>query len=119
VALSCQDALNLPNADDQFEAVFMSFALELFDSPEIPQLLGQVKRVLKPNGRLGVVSMAKEDGASPMLKIYEWLHQVLPQVVDCRPIYVEQSIREAGFAIQYQQRFGMFGLPVEIAVGMK
>jgi demethylmenaquinone methyltransferase/2-methoxy-6-polyprenyl-1,4-benzoquinol methylase len=119
VDLTCQDALKMPYPQDKFEVVFMGFALELFDSPEIPQVLAQVKRVLRPNGRLGVVSMSKENGTSPLMRIYEWLHQVLPQVVDCRPIYVEGSINEAGFGIEYKQRFSIFGLPGEIVIGTK
>ena len=119
VELTCQDALKIPYAENKFEAVFMSFALELFDSPEIPQVLAEIKRVLKPNGRLGVVSMSKGNGASPILRLYEWLHQKLPQIADCRPIHVEGSIRQAGFAIQSKQRVGLFGLPVEIVIAAK
>lgn len=119
VELICEDAMKMPYTDNKFDAVFTSFALELFDSPEIPQLLAEIRRVLKPNGRLGVVSMSKEDGASPLMKMYEWLHQKLPQYVDCRPIYVEQSIKDAGFGIQYKERVSLLGLPGEIVIGTK
>jgi len=119
VELTCDDALKMPYPDNKFNAVFTSFALELFDSPEIPQVLAEVRRVLKPNGRLGVVSMSKENGTSHLMRIYEWLHQKLPQYVDCRPIYVEQAVKQAGFGIQYKQRLSLFGLPGEIVVGTK
>jgi ubiquinone/menaquinone biosynthesis C-methylase UbiE len=119
VVLTCDDALKLPYADNQFEAVFSSFTLELFDSPEIPQLLAEIRRVLKPSGRLGVVSMAKTERDSLIQKLYEWLHLKFPQAIDCRPIYVEQSIREAGFEIAYQQRVSMMGLAGEIVIGSK
>jgi ubiquinone/menaquinone biosynthesis C-methylase UbiE len=119
VELTCGDAIKMPYTDNEFDAVFMSFALELFDSPEIPQVLAETKRVLMPNGRLGVVGMSKEGGALPLMRLYEWLHQVFPQYVDCRPIYIRQSIESAGFGIQIRERVNLMGLPGEIIIGIK
>ncbi len=119
VELACDDAMKMPYRDDRFDAVFLSFVLELFDSPEIPEVLAEVRRVLRPNGRVGIIGMSKEGGASPLLKLYEWLHQRLPRYVDCRPIYVEQSMRDVGFGIQYKERVSLLGLPGEIVIGTK
>jgi ubiquinone/menaquinone biosynthesis C-methylase UbiE len=113
------DAANLPYEDSKFDAVFMSFVLELFDTPEIPKVLHEIKRVLKPRGRLGVVSMSKEDGESKLLKLYEWLHKKIPKYLDCRPIYAEQSIKGVGFEIKHKEKMNVFGLPGEIIVGIK
>ncbi len=110
------DAMSMPYENEMFDAVFMSFALELFDTPEIPVVLKEIKRVLKPNGRLGVVSMSKEDGESILLKLYEWLHKNFPKYADCRPIYVEQSIKDAGYSIRSKEKTKLFGLLGEIVV---
>lgn len=119
VELTCDDAMRMPYTDNKFDAVFSSFALELFDSPEIPQVLAEIRRVLRPNGRIGVISMSKESGASVSLKLYEWFHKRLPQYVDCRPIYVEQSVISAGFEIRYKERVSLLGLPGDIVIGTK
>ena len=119
VELTCDDATKRPYTDDKFDAVFTSFALELFDLPEIPQVLAEIRRVLKPNGRVGVVSMSKEGGTSILVRSYEWMHEKLPQYVDCRPIYVEQSIKDAGFVIQHKERVSLLGLPGDIVIGTK
>jgi demethylmenaquinone methyltransferase/2-methoxy-6-polyprenyl-1,4-benzoquinol methylase len=119
VELYCGDALKILYEDNKFDAVFMSFTLELFDTPEIPQVLNEIKRVLKPKGRLVVVSMLKEDGDSILLRLYEWIHQKFPQYVDCRPIYLEQSIKDAGFKIEHRKNVKLFGLPGAVVIGIK
>ncbi len=119
VELQCGDAEKLPYEDSKFDAVFMSFTLELFDTPEIPKVLGEIKRVLRRDGRLGVVSMSREDGDSMLLRLYEWMHERFPRYIDCRPIYVEQSIESAGFRIRYRERVKLLGLPGEIVIGVK
>jgi len=116
VELYCGDALEMPYGDNKFDVVFMSFTLELFDTPEIPQVLRKIKRVMKTNGRFGLVSLTKEYNSSVIIKLYEWIHKKLPRYVDCRPIYVEQSLKESGFKIKYREKVRLFGIPAEIAV---
>ena len=119
VELYCGDAASLPYGDNTFDAAFMSFTLELFDTPEIPRLLEEVKRVLKPGGRIGVASMSKENGESLLLRLYEWAHRKWPKYVDCRPIYLEQSLRGSGYEIRKKEKVKLFGLPGEIVVAVK
>ncbi len=118
VELYCEDAASLPFDDNTFDAVFMSFTLELFDTPEISKVLEQIKRALKPGGRLGVASMSKENGESIFLRLYEWIHNKWPKYVDCRPIYVEQSLREAGYKIKSKEKVRLFRLPGEIVIAL-
>ncbi|MEE8470871.1 MAG: methyltransferase domain-containing protein [Dehalococcoidia bacterium] len=119
VELCRGDAASLPYRDSTFDAVFMSYSLELFDTPEIPELLEEVRRVLKPGARLAVSSLSKGSGASTMLKLYEWAHRKWPRYIDCRPIYAEQSLRDAGYEITWRQMEKLFGLPQEIVVAVK
>ena len=116
--LHCGDAASLPYDDDTFDGVFMSFTLELFDTPEIPKVLEEIKRVLKPGGRLAVASMSKEDGESMLVRLYEWVHKKWPKYVDCRPIYVEQSLKDAAYEIKSKEKVRLFGLPGEIVIAV-
>jgi ubiquinone/menaquinone biosynthesis C-methylase UbiE len=116
VELVCSDGANLPLDDNFFDAVFMSFTLELFDNDEIPLCLFECQRVLRSSGRLCVVAMSKEDEAGIMVRLYEWLHRRFPRWLDCRPIYLESALATAGFAIIDSSRKTIGGLPVNIVL---
>jgi len=94
------DARSMPYENNKFDAVYMASTLELFDTPDIPRVLKEIKRVLKPSGRLGVASLTKEGREdSLLLRFYEWLHQKIPKYASCRPIYVGKSVADAGYEI--------------------
>jgi demethylmenaquinone methyltransferase/2-methoxy-6-polyprenyl-1,4-benzoquinol methylase len=118
VELINTDAIHLPFTDGFFDAVFMSFTLELFDTPEISTMLSECHRVLKKGRCIGVVSLSKKNDAL-LSRMYEWLHELFPGVLDCRPIFVEEALNEAGFTTQDASLISMWGLPVEIIVGKK
>jgi len=112
------DGASLPYGEGVFDAVFMSFTLELFDTPEIPRVLREIERVLKKGGRLGIVSMSRENGGV-MMRLYEWAHGKWPKYVDCRPIYLEEAIMNAGYSIEEKERARIFRLPIEIVIAIK
>lgn len=101
------------------DGVFMSFTLELFDTPEIPYVLQECYRVLKTGGRLAVVSMTKTDPPNVAVRLYEWFHERMPDYADCRPIFARQALEQSGFAIKEFSLSSMWGLPVEIVLGTK
>ncbi len=117
VYLAQGDAAHLPFASQLFDAVLMSFTLELFDTPEIPQVLSEVARVLGENGRYCVISLAKEEKRLAV-RLYEWAHDHFPSYADCRPIYVENMLLAAGFHIEKRVTMRMWGLPVTIALAV-
>ncbi|MEO8028176.1 MAG: methyltransferase domain-containing protein [Bryobacteraceae bacterium] len=115
VELRQGDATRLPYKDGSMDAVFLSFTLELFDTPEIPVVLGECKRVLRRGGRIGVVAITKEGKEGFAIDAYEWTHRHFPNLLDCRPIFVRRSLEAAGFSIQTAQMTSMW-VPVEIVV---
>lgn len=120
VNLSVANTPPLPFKDQTFDAVSMSFTLELFPLETIPTVLEEIKRVLKPGGRLGVVSMAlpKEGEKDSFLeKTYKWMHQHFPHIVDCQPIDAVGFLKNAGFSIKEDQDLNIWTMPVAALVG--
>ena len=112
------DALLLPFKDNVFDSVYMSFVLELFDTPEIPVVLNECKRVLKNNGKLIAITLSNED-ETIMEKLYMWGHEKFPSLLDCRPINTAALLFDNKFHIIESQVMSMMGIPVEIVLASK
>jgi ubiquinone/menaquinone biosynthesis C-methylase UbiE len=114
VSLTCADAMHLPFDSNRFDAVFMCFTLELFSASQIPALLLECRRVLRPNGRICVVAMLKKEGKKGMMSIlYEWANRKFPEYVDCRPINASEELQNSGFHISQAKQMAVWCLPVE------
>ncbi len=120
VKLVIDDAKKLPFQDDQFDVVTMSFTLELFELDVIPSVLAEIRRVLRPTGRVGIVSMAttpEGQDESTLTKIYKWLHRHFPHFIDCQPIDAAKFVEDAGFEITHRTDLKIWSLPVIVLVG--
>lgn len=117
VELVCGDALHMPYASETLDGVFTAFTLELFDTPEIPQVLAECRRVLKPGGRLVVVSMSRVNPGGLMTEVFEWTHRHFPNYLDCRPILARQAVEDAGFRIAGCEIMKMW-INVEVVCGV-
>lgn len=120
VELTVANTPPLPFADGSFDVVSMSFTLELFPLDTIPTMLAEIRRVLKPGGRLGVVCMAlPKDGNqdSFLEKTYKWMHQHFPHIVDCQPINATRLLQDAGFTLKEDDTMEIWTMPVSVLVG--
>lgn len=110
------DAHALPVADASQDAVFMSFVLDLVDTPELPGFLAEVRRVLRPGGRLALVTMSADSGSALPMRLYAWAHRVFPVAVDCRPVHLAAVLEAGGFRPERLQQGAMWGLGVAWAL---
>ncbi len=113
------DGRALPVGTASLDAVFLSFALELFEGESLNRLLDECRRVLKSGGKMGVVSLSDGTGETLAVRIYEWLHEKFPHFIDCRPIHVRATLENAGFSVTAAESGEVWKLPVEIVVAQK
>jgi len=113
ISLVCGDAEHLPYDPDSMDGIFMCFTLELFDTPDLPLVLAECKRVLRPGGRIVVVAVSKEGPQGLVIRAFEWTHRHFPNLMDCRPIYARRALEAAGFSVEDCSVQNMW-VPVEI-----
>ncbi len=117
--LNC-NALQLPFASNTFDGVLLSFVVELFDNEQIPALLAEVLRVLKPNGRVTFVCLVRKV-EKISVRMYEWFHKKFPSVVDCRPLYMRETLAALSSLLKVTKHseHTMWSLPVEVVTARK
>jgi ubiquinone/menaquinone biosynthesis C-methylase UbiE len=97
VHLVLGDTAHCPFRGAAFEVVFCSYMLDLIDTPLIPEVLSEFKRLLKPAGRVVLVSLAKGSKWHNNMKAYEWAYKHAPVLLGgCRPVALEPFLQEAG-----------------------
>ncbi len=118
VELACGDAEDLPYDNDALDGIIMTFTLELFDTSDIPRVLEECQRVLRPGGRIVVVGISKEGKQGVLVHAFEWTHRHFPNLMDCRPIFVRRALEAAGFKIE-EAKVDHMWVPVEIVLASK
>lgn len=111
--LSLGDTRDLPYPERTFDFAFAGFTVELFRDRDISIVLGELKRVLRPSGRLAVVSLAARSRPGTLARIYAEAHRLFPRVIDCRPLDVCAVLESAGFAIRTRLKLSTAGLPTD------
>jgi ubiquinone/menaquinone biosynthesis C-methylase UbiE len=110
------DAAHLPFKTETFDGIFMSFTLELFDAPEIPIVLKELRTGLRHGGRICIVSLTKLGERGLVRDLYKLAHDRFPILVDCRPIFVRRALEDAGLEVINATQNSIWGLPVEIVL---
>jgi ubiquinone/menaquinone biosynthesis C-methylase UbiE len=113
------DAARLPFRDQSFDRLFSAYMLDLLPHDDLPGVLAEFRRVLRPGGRLALVSLTEGIDVASRLFVGGWklAFRLDPQRMGgCRPLLLHALVTQAGFSVERHvvvQR----GFPSEVLVG--
>jgi len=111
--LAVGDAYNLQLPDHHFDLLMNNYMFDLLPEQDFPHVLGEFKRVLKPNGRLIMVNMTK--GIAFHQHFWETVYRVNPRWLGgCRGVLLSDALRSAGFSDIQREMVSQLGFPSEI-----
>ncbi|MFI5621390.1 SAM-dependent methyltransferase [Streptomyces sp. NPDC051567] len=102
------DYMDLPFADATFDAVLALESLQ--NAPDLPQVLGELYRVLRPGGRISFSDFSLESDAEPE-RVKQFMTTLKLPVLPTLPEWLAHT-RDAGFEIEEYTQCGprVFGM---------
>jgi demethylmenaquinone methyltransferase/2-methoxy-6-polyprenyl-1,4-benzoquinol methylase len=88
------NARALPYPDESFDLVYNGYMFDLIPINGFLPILKEMRRVLKPDGKLVLVNMSKPDDKKT---IYEKIYEKGWAVMPCRPVLMSSYLETAGF----------------------
>jgi demethylmenaquinone methyltransferase/2-methoxy-6-polyprenyl-1,4-benzoquinol methylase len=86
------NARELPYPDEAFDIVYNGYMLDLISLDGFDPILKEMKRVLKPGGKLALLNMSKPDEKKTFYEsVYKWMG------MPCRPVLMAPYLKGLGF----------------------
>ncbi len=112
------DARDLPFSDASFDLLVNSYMLDLLPRDDIPRVLGEFQRVLKPGGRLVLSNMTK--GRTHRHRIWDALYaHGLVLTANCRGVLAAPVLHTLGFEQITREYLAQMSFPTEIVTARK
>ncbi len=116
------DSRKLPFEKNTFDVLYNGYMLDLIPERDMPKILAEFYRVLKPGGRMILLNMSKRDESVRTFR--ESLYSALPAKLvlyvlgGCRPVLMEGATKAAGFE-NIQRTFLAGKFPSEVVLATK
>lgn len=118
VELKIGSAFAIPFPDQTFDLLTNGYMFDLMPFEEMPKLLAEFKRVLKPAGRLVLTDMTI--GERPGSSLYERLYQLSPALMGgCRGVRMKGPLEEAGFQVLTREYHQQLLFPSEVILARR
>jgi ubiquinone/menaquinone biosynthesis C-methylase UbiE len=116
--LQVGDAYELPFENGRFDLLINNYMFDLLPKADFPLVLAEFYRVLKPEGRLLLVNMAK--GRRWYNHIWEKLYQRSEtSMAGCRGVSMAAPLADAGFSLVHHEYVSQMTFPSEILLAEK
>jgi ubiquinone/menaquinone biosynthesis C-methylase UbiE len=113
--LTVGDAYVLDFPDAHFDLVLNAYMFDLLPEESFAGVLREMRRVLRPDGRLVLTNMAR--GRKLRHRLYESIYRLRPSLMDgCRGVTLRPHLEAAGFRVIREDYVSQLGFPSEIVV---
>ena len=99
-----------------YDRFVSNYVLDLLSEEDIRAVLDQAQRMLRPGGRLCLVSLTTGCSTASRAVIGVWsrIHALAPKLVGgCRPLELRPRLAESAWDVLYHDRSASFGMPSE------
>ena len=111
--LQVADAYDLPFPDRTFDVVVNNYMFDLLPEGDFARVLGEMRRVLVPGGRLVLVNMTKGD--SLLESLAEAVYRFRPEWMGgCRSVSLSPHLERAGFVDVKRELVTQMTFPSEV-----
>jgi demethylmenaquinone methyltransferase/2-methoxy-6-polyprenyl-1,4-benzoquinol methylase len=111
------DARRIPLIDGVFDRIYSTYLLDLLPLADLPGVLAQIRRALRPGGRAVLVSLTEGNTllSSAVIGLWKTLFQANPILCGgCRPLQLTPLARAAGFQVRTREVVTQAGMPSEV-----
>ena len=119
----CQaDAKDIPLCDQSFERIFAAYILDLLAEQDIPLVLAEARRLLRPTGRLVIAAMTEgvDKASKTLMGAWKLTYKLSPIFLGgCRPLELKEQVTAAGFSPVTRQVIVQLGMPSEIITAIR
>jgi ubiquinone/menaquinone biosynthesis C-methylase UbiE len=114
----CQaDAGWLPFENSSFDGVYCAYTLDLIPTAHFPKILNEIRAVLKPGGRIALLSLTEGIDFSSRAIVAAWklAYAISPiSCGGCRPLRMQERLQNAGFKTIHREVIVQMGVPSEL-----
>jgi len=111
-------AFDLPARSDSIDILVNNYMFDLIPYADMDHVLDGFRRVLKIDGRLILVNMAR--GETPASKLYESIYRISPKAMGgCRGVQMVGRLRQHRFTVEAREYHQQFLFPSEVIVARK
>lgn len=114
----CDITKKLPYKTNSIDKINFSVTLGMIDPKDYKIMLSEIKRVLRKDGLLAVTeyTIKKRNIFTSLLL---WENKVMPKFQDCKPVNVEETLKQNGFEIINSKIKNCFGFKFEVVLAKK
>ncbi len=118
--LLCEgDAVALPFVARSFDRLFCAYVLDLLPAADLPRALAEFARVLRPDGRVALVSLTEGTTVASRLFVAAWnlrFRWNARALGGCRPLQLLPMLDHCGLTVVQHRVIVQQGFPSEVVV---